>query len=165
MITTPTDKRSTAGYTVPTDDALAEQTIAINRISRTVKGGRRIRFRALVVVGNRHGRVGLAMEKGNDVQSAIAKAKRRAEKSAIDINLIDGTIAHEVCVTYGTTKVLLKPAKQGHSIIAGGAVRAVCELAGVRNIVSKTLGSSNALNAAMATLLALQSVGVRAKKS
>lgn len=133
-----------------------DRVISINRISRTVKGGRRIRFRALVVTGNRRGRVGLGLAKANDVQTAIAKAKAKAQKNTITINIKNGTIAHEIEETFGTTKVLLKPAREGHSIIAGGSVRAVVELAGIKNIVSKAIGSTNAVNAATATFFALK---------
>ncbi len=133
-----------------------DRVVAIDRISRTVKGGRRIRFRALVVLGNRAGRVGVGVAKSNDVQGAIAKAKAKAEKTMIDVPIVNETISHEITEVFGSTRVLLKPAPLGHSIIAGGSVRAVVELAGIKNIVSKSLGSSNALNCAMATYMALK---------
>lgn len=133
-----------------------ERVVSIDRISRTVKGGRRIRFRALVVMGDRHGHVGLGVAKANDVQGAIAKAKNQAAKTRLKVPIKNGTIAHEVTQVFGTTKVLLKPAPQGHSIIAGGPVRAVVELVGIKNIVSKSIGSSNMINNAMATYLALK---------
>ncbi len=137
-----------------------DRVVAIDRISRTVKGGRRIRFRALVVLGNRSGRVGVGVAKASDVQGAIAKAKAKAEKSMIDVPIVNGSIPHEINQTFGSTRVLLKPAPVGHSVIAGGSVRAVVELAGIKNIVSKSLGSSNALNCAMATYLALKNLDV-----
>ncbi|MEX1052103.1 MAG: 30S ribosomal protein S5 [Patescibacteria group bacterium] len=135
-----------------------DRVVAIDRISRTVKGGRRIRFRALVVLGNRSGRVGVGVAKAGDVQGAIAKAKAKAEKSMIDVPIVNDSIAHEINQVFGSTRVLLKPAPAGHSIIAGGSVRAVVELAGIKNIVSKSLGSSNALNCAMATYMALKNL-------
>jgi len=133
-----------------------DRVVSIDRISRTVKGGRRIRFRAIVVVGDRAGHVGLGVAKANDVQTAIAKAKNKANKIKIEVPIVKESILHEVVQVFGTTKVILKPAPIGHSIIAGGSVRAVVELAGIKNIVSKALGSSNALNSATATYLALK---------
>ena len=141
---------------IPDQVEMAEKVISIDRISRTVKGGRRIRFRAIVIVGNRSGKVGVGCGKASDVQGAIAKGKRLAEKSLIDVKIVKGTISHPITVVYGTSRVLLKPAPDGHSIIAGGPIRAVVELAGIRNIVSKSIGSSNALNNAMATYTALK---------
>lgn len=137
---------------------IEDRVISIDRISRTVKGGRRIRFRALVVIGDRSGKVGIGVAKANDVQGAIAKAKAKANKDILEVPIVNDSIAHIVNFTYGTTKVLLKPAPQGHSIIAGGSVRAVVELAGIKNIVSKLIGSSNAINSAMATYMALKSL-------
>jgi len=143
---------------IPPVTEMGEKVIAIDRISRTVKGGRRIRFRAIVIVGNKNGRVGVGCGKASDVQGAIAKGKRLAEKGLIDVKIVKGTIPHPVTHVYGTSRVLLKPAPEGHSLIAGGPVRAVVELAGIRNIVSKSIGSANALNNAMATYMALKEV-------
>lgn len=148
-------------FTAPEPD-MEEKVVSVDRISRTVAGGRRIRFRALVIVGNRLNKVGVGMAKANDVQSAIAKAVSQAKKVMITVPIMDETIPHIVTTTYGTSSVLLKPAPKGHSIIAGGAVRPVLELAGIKNIVSKTIGSSNALNSAMATYSALKSLKSRA---
>jgi len=138
------------------DNALEERVISIDRVSRTVKGGRRIRFRALVVVGDRAGKIGLAVAKAGDVQAATTKARMQAEKSLISLPLVKGTIPHPIEESCGPTKIVLKPAKEGHSIIAGGAVRSVLELAGIRNIVSKTLNGGSALNSALATIQALK---------
>lgn len=140
-----------------------DRVISIDRVSRTVAGGRRIRFRAMIVVGNKAGKVGIGTAKANDVQSAIAKAKNQAMKTLIDVAIVDATIPHEVHHTYGTTYVLLKPASEGHSIIAGGAVRPVLELVGIKNIVSKAIGSSNQLNSAMAAYHALKKLKLRSK--
>jgi len=142
----------------PEEPKSSDRVISIDRISRTVKGGRRIRFRALVVIGDRAGQVGVGMAKANDVQTAIMKAKNKANKTMITVPIVNETIPHEIIQDYGSTRVLLKPAPLGHSIIAGGAVRAVVELAGINNIVSKSIGSPNALNNAMATYLALKNL-------
>lgn len=139
---------------------MEDKVVKISRISRTVKGGRRIRFRALVVIGDRSGKIGVGVSKSGDVQGAIAKAKNKAKKSLVTIPIVNDSIAHEVVFTYGNTKVLLKPAPKGHSIIAGGPVRAVVELAGIKNIVSKSIGSSNTLNTAMAAFSALKSLDI-----
>lgn len=139
---------------------MEDRVVSIDRISRTVKGGRRIRFRALVVIGNRAGRVGVGVAKAVDVQGAIAKAKAKAQKTMIDVPIVKDSIAHEASHVFGSTRVLLKPAPAGHSIIAGGPVRAVVELSGIKNIVSKSLGSSNTINSAMATFSALKKLEV-----
>ncbi|MEK7535343.1 MAG: 30S ribosomal protein S5 [Patescibacteria group bacterium] len=143
---------------IPENVEMSENVVSIDRISRTVKGGRRIRFRAIVVVGNRNGQVGVGTGKAADVQGAIAKAKNKADKTMINVPIVKGTISHPVMEVYGTSRVILKPAPQGHSVIAGGSVRAVVELAGISNIVSKSIGSANALNNAMATYLALKNL-------
>jgi len=135
-----------------------EKVASIDRISRTVKGGRRIRFKALVVIGDGQGRVGLGLAKGADVQTAISKARKKAEKSVIKVKIANGTISHSINSTYDKTRVILKPAPEGHSVIAGGVVRQVVSLAGIKNIVGKTLGSTNTVNAARATYQALKRV-------
>lgn len=142
-----------------------DRVVSINRISRTVAGGRRIRFRAMIVVGNRNGKVGVGTAKAGDVQSAIAKARNQAMKTLITVPIVNDTIGYQITHTFGTTKVLLKPAPKGHSIIAGGAVRPVLELVGIKNIVSKSLGSSNTLNSAMATYHALKNLVAQPAKS
>ncbi|MEK7548715.1 MAG: 30S ribosomal protein S5 [Patescibacteria group bacterium] len=148
----------------PLTRELDEKVVAIDRISRTVKGGRRIRFRALVILGDRNGQVGVGLSKAGDVQSAIAKARNRAKKTLLNVKIVNDSIAHPIESTYGRTKVILKPAPAGHSIIAGGAVRPVLELAGIKNIVSKAIGSSNPLNSAMATYQALSRLGEGVKR-
>lgn len=132
-----------------------QKMLNLARVTRVVKGGRRFRFRATLVIGNRKGKVGVGVAKGGDVSSAIQKAFSAAKKNLITVPLIDGTIAHEVNGKYGSAKVLLKPAIKGKGLIAGGAVRSVMDLLGVRDIVTKSLGSSNNLNVAQATLSAL----------
>lgn len=135
-----------------------ENVVAIDRVSRTVKGGKRMRFRALVVVGNKKGRVGMGIGKAGDVQGSIKKAVTQAKKHLINVPIVNDTIPHEITVKYGSATVLLKPAPHGTSIIAGGPVRAVIELSGIRNILSKIIGSSNQVNNVHATLLALQTL-------
>ena len=134
-----------------------EAVVQIDRITRVVKGGRRMRFRALVVVGDRKGRVGAGVAKGSEVQAAVAKATLAAKKALITVPLTESnSIPFEIQEKYGAAEVLLKPASAGTSIIAGGAVRSVVTLAGIENILSKSLGSNNKLSVVMATLNALK---------
>ena len=139
-------------------EEIEERVIQIDRISRTVSGGRRMRFRALVVVGNRNGKVGLGIAKGPEVAVAINKAKKIAKKNTFPVPIVNDTIPHQIRMQYGAAIVLLKPAAYGTSIIAGGTVRAIIELSGIKNIISKILGSSSKINNAKATVLALKSL-------
>lgn len=132
-----------------------QKMLNLARVTRVVKGGRRFRFRATMVIGNRKGRVGVGVAKGSDVSNAIQKAFAVAKKNLVTVPLVAGTIAHDVAGKYGSAKVLLKPATAGKGLIAGGAVRAVMDLLGVKDIITKSLGSSNNLNVAQATLVAL----------
>jgi len=138
-----------------------EKVIQIDRVTRVVKGGRRMRFRATVVVGNKKGRVGVGVEKGNEVMTAVQKAVNSAKKNMIDITLVGTTIGHEVSGRKGGAYVFLKPASAGTGVIAGGAVRAVLETAGVHDILSKMIGSNSKINNAYATILALSSQKVK----
>lgn len=134
-----------------------EKVIAINRVSKSTKGGRHMSFSATVVVGDRKGRVGLGTGKAAEVVDAISKAVKAAEKNIIRIELVeDRTLSHEVTGVCGAAKVLIRPAKAGRGIIAGGPVRNVLELAGVKDIVSKSLGSNTQINTARATIDALK---------
>lgn len=134
-----------------------EKVISIGRVSKTTKGGRTMRFTATVAVGDRKGRVGLGTGKANEVPEAISKAIKAAEKNVIKVNLVeDRTLSHEVIGVCGAAKVLIKPAKAGSGIIAGGPVRNVLELAGVKDIVSKSLGSNTQINTAKAAMDALK---------
>lgn len=135
-----------------------QKLLDLARVTRVVKGGRRFRFRATLVIGNRKGKVGVGVAKGADVSDAIQKAYQSALKNLVTIQLVGTTIAHEVNTKLGAAKVLLKPGNEGRGVIAGGAVRAVVDLAGIKDIVSKSLGSSNKLSVARATMQALQSV-------
>jgi len=140
----------------PRQKEFEEIVISVNRVTKVTKAGRNFRFTSTVVVGDRKGRVGLGSGKANEVQDAIKKATQNATKNVKRIHLVDErTIPHEAIGTSGATKVLIKPAKSGTGIIAGGPVRAVLELAGVKDVVSKSLGSSTKINTARATMNAL----------
>ena len=133
-----------------------EVVIAIDRVARVVKGGRRFRFQALVVVGNKKNKVGVGLSKGADVQAAVAKATDVAKKHLITVPVVNTTIPHDVEVKVSGARVLLKPAAPGTGVIAGGVVRAVLSVTGVTNLISKSLGSTNKINIAYATIKALE---------
>jgi small subunit ribosomal protein S5 len=135
-----------------------QKLLDLARVTRVVKGGRRFRFRATLVIGNRKGKVGVGVAKGADVSVSIEKAFNDAKKNMINFALHGNTITHDVFVKLGSAKILLKPAHEGRGIIAGGAVRAVVEMVGIKDIVSKSLGTSNKLNVARATIKALTSI-------
>lgn len=143
----------------PKKKLLEEKVISISRVTKVTKGGRSFRFSATMVVGDGKGLVGIGTGKANEVPEAIKKGIQAANKNVVKISLIDGrTIAHEAIGIVGKAKVLIKPAKEGSGVIAGGAVRSVVELAGIKDIVSKSLGSNTQVNVAKATLEALKSV-------
>lgn len=140
----------------PEEKQFDERVVHIDRVARVVKGGRRFRFRALVVVGDRKHRVGIGTAKGADVTAAVSKATEIAKKHFITVSIHNGTIPHDVTAKVGGSNILIKPASPGTGLIAGGTVRVVLEVAGVSNALSKSLGSNNKTNAAYATIAALQ---------
>ena len=135
---------------------IESQVVEIKRVTRVVAGGKRMRFRALVVVGDRKGRVGIGVKKGVDVADALRKATAKARKNMIAVNIVSDTIPHRVLQKYKSANVLLKPAKPGAGIKAGGPVRAVVALAGIKNITSKMLGSANKISNVRAVYEALK---------
>lgn len=142
----------------PEEKQFDERVININRVARVVKGGRRFRFQALVVVGDRKNKIGVGVSKGSDVTSAITKATDVAKKNMVKIELYKGTLPHDAESKVSGAHIIIKPASPGTGLIAGGAVRTVLEVAGVNNALSKSLGSSNKINTAYATLEALRSL-------
>jgi small subunit ribosomal protein S5 len=139
----------------PTELALNDKLVYINRVTKVVKGGKRLSFSALVVTGDGNGHVGIGVGKANSVPEAISKAGAIAKKNLIKVPLLRTTIPHEIKVRFGAANVLLKPAAPGTGIIAGGSIRAVVEAAGIKDILTKSLGSPNRINTAKATMLAL----------
>jgi small subunit ribosomal protein S5 len=154
----PQERRNRRPEIQPEEKQFDERTLHIDRVARVVKGGRRFRFRALVVVGDKKNRVGIGSAKGADVTAAVTKATEVAKKNFVTVSLYKGTLPHEVEAKVSGAHILLKPASPGTGLIAGGVVRSIIEVAGVKNALSKSLGSSNKTNVAYATIDALNSL-------
>lgn len=150
------NKRDRGGRGQREPSEFTETTLSVDRVTRVVKGGRRMRFRAVVVVGNHKGKVGMGTGKANEVQVAVNKAIKAAKRSMIVVPLTKGTIPHEVDVKFKAAKLRLMPASEGTGVIAGGALRVIFEHAGVRNVLSKRFGTGNKLVNAQATFKALE---------
>lgn len=141
-----------------------EEVLQIDRVTRVVKGGRRLRFRATVIVGNKKGKVGMGIGKSHEVVGAIQKAIHQAKKHFLIVPLHKGTIPHELSIKYKSAKILIMPASPGTGIIAGGAVRKIAELAGIKNILSKMFGGRNRITNAYAMMMALKQLRVTGKE-
>jgi len=139
----------------PAELNLNDKLINVNRVAKVMKGGKRLRFSALVVTGDGEGHVGLGIGKANEVPAAISKGGAQARKNLIKVTLAGSTIPHEITLHYGAATVMLKPAVPGTGVIAGGSIRAVLEACGIKDILTKSLGNSNHINVARATMLAL----------
>jgi small subunit ribosomal protein S5 len=135
-----------------------QKVVEVRRVTRVVAGGKRMRFRALVVIGDKKGKVGIGLSKGPDVTEAVQKAVNAAKKTMVSIPLVNETIPHEIKLKFKSSVVFLKPARPGTGVIAGGAIRSVLDMVGVKNVLSKMLGSSNKANNVKATYLALTSL-------
>ena len=156
--TTNPDRQGRRGHRDREPSEFTETTLSVDRVTRVVKGGRRMRFRAVVVVGNRKGKVGLGTGKANEVQVAVGKAVKAARRNMIRIPLVKGTLPHEVEVKFKAARIRMLPASEGTGIIAGGPIRVILDHAGVRNVLSKRFGTGNKLVNAQAAILALKQI-------
>lgn len=160
------DKLNEKKLEIDRKEEFESKLLDLARVTRVAAGGRRFRFRAVMVVGNRAGKVGVGVAKGLDVTQAVEKVTRFAKKNLIEVPIVKDTIPHEVMAKFSSAKVLLKPKRKGKGLVAGGTVRVICSLAGIKNISSKILGrTGNKLNNAMATIKALKSLKVSSIKN
>jgi small subunit ribosomal protein S5 len=149
-------------FKVKPKDEFESKLLDLARVTRVSAGGRRFKFRAVVVVGNKNRKVGVGVAKGIDVAQAVEKATRFAKRNLIEVYIVNDTIPHQVFSKFGAAKILLKPQRRGRGLVAGGTVRVICNLAGIKNISSKVLGGTvNKLNNAKATILALKKLKIR----
>ncbi len=147
-------------------DEFESKLLDLARVAHTRAGGKKMRFRAVIITGNKKGRVGLGIAKGADVQLAVEKATRLSKKYLIDVPIAEETIPHEVFAKFGAARILLRPQRKGRGLVAGGTVRVVCALAGIKNISSKILGSTgNKINNARATIIALKKLKYAAPRT
>jgi small subunit ribosomal protein S5 len=147
-------------------DEFDSKLLDLARVTRVTAGGKRLRFRAVVVVGNKKGKIGVGVSKGLDVAQAVEKATRLAKKNLIEVPIVEDTIPHESYAKFGAARVLLKPQRKGRGLVAGGVVRVICTLAGIKNISSKILGrTGNKLNNAQAAIIALRKLKVKNTKT
>jgi small subunit ribosomal protein S5 len=147
------------------EEKIESKLLDLKRVAHTRAGGKKLRFRAVMVVGNKAGKVGVGVASGLDVAQAIEKATFQAKKNMIEVPIVEETIPHEVYAKYGPAKVLLKPQRKGRGVVAGGTVRIICLLAGIKNISSKNLGrTSNKMNVARATIKALKKLKIKKPK-
>ncbi len=135
-----------------------QKVVEVKRVTRVVAGGKRMRFRALVVIGDHKGKVGIGLRKGNDVAESVNKAVNQAKKNMITLPLVNDTIPHEIKLKYKSSQIIMLPARPGTGVIAGGAVRSVLDMAGVKNVISKMLGSNNKVNNVRATFEAFKAM-------
>ncbi len=145
-------------HNLPEEERLVETVIETKRVAKVVKGGRNFSFTAIVVVGDRAGKIGVGNGKANEIADAIRKAKERATRSMFNVPIINGTIPHETMARYGASRVMMKPASPGTGVIAGGTTRAIFEAAGIQNILCKSLGSNTPTNVVKATVNGLRSM-------
>lgn len=158
-------KRNRENRIVKPKSEFDSKLLDITRVARMTAGGRRMRFRAVVVVGNKNRKIGLGIAKGSDVAQAVEKATKLAQKELIEVFIVNDTILHQIEAKFGAARVLLKPQRKGRGLIAGGVVRTICSLAGIKNISSKVLGrTGNKLNNAKATILALSKLRAENRK-
>lgn len=142
-----------------------EHVLQVDRVSRTVKGGKRMRFRVLVIIGNHNGKIGMGIGKAGEVVDAVDKAKTIAKKNILEVPLVNETIPYPIEINNGAAHIILKPAKPGTSVIAGGTIRVICNLAGIKNLVAKILGTANKINNAQTTFKALEILAQKYKES
>jgi small subunit ribosomal protein S5 len=161
-----TNKRSSRLFQKREVSEFDSKLLDLSRVTRVTKGGKQMRFRAVMVIGDKVKRVGVGVAKGLDVQQAVEKATRAAKKNLIEVPIVEETIPHQVYAKFGPAEILLRPQRKGRGLVAGGTVRIICTLGGIKNISSKILGrTGNKLNNAMATIKALKKIKISAKNS